>query len=76
MDGSLAVAGGDAGAAEPGGLRRGVKGHGVIVKGPGVMTIGRGNVAAHADFTLGASRVVHPRHPMSEADSALSAPSA
>ena len=48
----------------------------VLVKQPAVLTIDRSDVDAHADFIVGASRVVRPRWPRLRGDDGLGSPSA
>jgi len=48
----------------------------VIVKRPGVMTIDRSDVDAHADFVLGVARTARPRQPVNRGFAGLGAPSA
>ena len=48
----------------------------VIVKQPGVLTINKSDVDAHADFVLGVVRNVRPRFSAPRGDDGLGAPSA
>lgn len=48
----------------------------VLVKQPGVMTVNRSDVDAHADFVVGTSRTSRPRFPRLRGDDGLGAPSA
>jgi hypothetical protein len=45
-----------------------------IIKQPGVMSVNRSDVDAHADFILGSVRVLRPRYPSTQSDPALGAP--
>ncbi len=46
-----------------------------IIKQPGVMTVNRSDVDAHADFVIGTVRVVRPRYrPQAPVDPALGSP--
>lgn len=48
----------------------------VIVKRPGVMSVNRSDVDAHADFVLGTARTARPRSPVQRGFDGLGAPSA
>jgi hypothetical protein len=47
-----------------------------IVKRPGVMSINRSDVDAHADFVLGVARTARPRGPVNRGYAGLGSPSA
>lgn len=46
----------------------------VLVKKPGIISVNRSDVDAHADFVLGTSRVLRPRSPHLRGDDGLGAP--
>ena len=46
----------------------------VIVKQPGVLTINRSDVDAHADFVIGSAKNLRPRYPRSRGDDGLGSP--
>ena len=48
----------------------------VLVKKPGVISVNRSDVDAHADFVLGIARVSRPRPRQSRGDDGLGSPSA
>lgn len=48
----------------------------VIVKRPGVMSVSRSDVDAHADFVLGVARTSRPRLPVNRGFAGLGSPSA
>jgi hypothetical protein len=48
----------------------------VIVKRPGVMSVNRSDVDAHADFVLGVARTARPRTPVNRGFTGLGSPSA
>lgn len=48
----------------------------VIVKRPGIMSVNRSDVDAHADFVLGVARISRPRSPVNRGFDGLGAPSA
>ena len=48
----------------------------VVVKRPGVMSVNRSDVDAHADFVLGVARTARPRQPLNRGFDGLGAPSA
>jgi hypothetical protein len=48
----------------------------VLSKRPGIMSINRSDVDAHADFVLGVARTVRPRGPVNRGFAGLGAPSA
>ena len=48
----------------------------VLVKKPGVISVNRSDVDAHADFVLGIARVMRPRLRQPRADDGLGSPSA
>ena len=48
----------------------------VLSKRPGIMSINRSDVDAHADFVLGVARTVRPRAPVNRGFAGLGAPSA
>ena len=48
----------------------------VIVKRPGVMSINRSDVDAHADFVIGGARTARPRLPVNRGFAGLGSPSA
>lgn len=48
----------------------------VIVKRPGVMSVNRSDVDAHADFVLGVARTARPRLPVNRGFAGLGSPSA
>jgi hypothetical protein len=45
-----------------------------ILKQPGVMSVNRSDVDAHADFVIGASRISQPRYPARPTDTTLGPP--
>ena len=45
-----------------------------LVKSPGVITVNRSDVDAHADFVIGVSRTAHPRFRPQRGDDGLGAP--
>ena len=48
----------------------------VLVKRPGIMSVNRSDVDAHADFVLGVARTARPRLPLNRGFDGLGAPSA
>lgn len=46
----------------------------VIVKRPGVLTVNRSDVDAHADFVIGSARNLRPRFPRPRGDDGLGSP--
>ena len=46
----------------------------VIVKQPGILSVNRSDVDAHADFVIGSAKNLRPRYPRSRGDDGLGAP--